>query len=44
MDLFQKCQDYTAVKEAVAAGIYPYFHALESGRDTEVLWKAAEPS
>ena len=32
MDLFQKCQDYTAVKEAVAAGIYPYFHALESGQ------------
>ena len=32
-----KCQDYTAVKEAVAAGIYPYFHALESGQDTEVI-------
>lgn len=37
MDLFQKCQDYTAVKEAIAAGIYPYFHALESGQDTEVI-------
>ncbi len=37
MDLFQKCHDYTAVKEAIAAGIYPYFHALESGQDTEVV-------
>ena len=37
MDLFQKCHDYTAVKEAIAASIYPYFHALESGQDTEVV-------
>ena len=36
MDLFQKCNEFTAVKEAIAAGIYPYFHALESGQDTEV--------
>lgn len=36
MDLFQKCYDYTVVKEAVEAGIYPYFHALESGQDIVV--------
>ena len=36
MDLFQKCNEFTAVKEAIAAGIYPYFHALQSGQDTEV--------
>lgn len=37
MDLFKKCYEFTAVKEAVAAGIYPYFHALNSGQDTEVV-------
>ena len=36
MDLFQKCYDYTQVKEAMKAGIYPYFHALQSGQDTVV--------
>ncbi len=37
MDLLQKCRDYTDAREAMAAGIYPYFHALESGQDTEVI-------
>lgn len=37
MDLFQKCFDYTTAKEAIAAGIYPYFHYLESRQDTEVI-------
>jgi len=36
MDIFEKCRNYTAAKEAMAAGIYPYFHALETGQDTEV--------
>ena len=36
MDLFQKCWDYTQAKEAMEAGIYPYFHALQSGQDTVV--------
>lgn len=36
MDLFQKCRDYTAAKEVMELGIYPYFHALESGQDTVV--------
>lgn len=37
MDLFQKCFEYTAAKEAIAAGIYPYFHYLETKQDTEVI-------
>ena len=36
MDLFEKCFDFTLVKEAIEAGIYPYFHALQSGQDTVV--------
>lgn len=36
MDLFQKCWDYTLAKDAMEAGIYPYFHALQSGQDTVV--------
>ncbi len=37
MDIFQKCYDFTAAKEAIKAGVYPYFHELNSGQDTEVL-------
>lgn len=37
MDLFQKCADFTAAREAMAAGIYPYFHQLQSAQDTEVV-------
>jgi 8-amino-7-oxononanoate synthase len=37
MDLFQKCQDYTRAKQAMALGVYPYFHMLTSGQDTEVI-------
>ena len=36
MDLFDKCLDFTAAREAMAAGIYPYFHELQTGQDTEV--------
>lgn len=37
MDLFEKCSRMTAVKETREAGIYPYFHALESRQDVEVM-------
>ena len=37
MDIFRKCQQYTLVKEFKAQGIYPYFHALESRQDVEVV-------
>lgn len=37
MDIFEKCFNYTASKEVKDAGIYPYFHALESRQDVEVV-------
>jgi 8-amino-7-oxononanoate synthase len=37
MDIFEKCFEYTDYKEVVEAGLYPYFHALETGQDTEVM-------
>ncbi len=37
MDIFEKCFNYTDAKEVIAAGLYPYFHALETGQDTEVV-------
>ncbi|MDD2533165.1 MAG: aminotransferase class I/II-fold pyridoxal phosphate-dependent enzyme [Eubacteriales bacterium] len=37
MDLFQKCQDYTRAKQAMALNVYPYFHFLNSGQDSEVI-------
>ena len=36
MDLFQKCKDFKLAEEIKAAGIYPYFHTLESKQDTIV--------
>ena len=37
MDLFDKCKKYTAAKEVMAAGFYPYFHVVESEQDPEVI-------
>ena len=37
MDIFEKCFNFTDAKEVIAAGLYPYFHALETGQDTEVV-------
>lgn len=37
MDLFNKCANFTIVDELKQAGIYPYFHALESRQDIEVI-------
>ncbi len=37
MDIFKKCAEYTTANEIRAMGIYPYFHALESRQDTEVI-------
>jgi 8-amino-7-oxononanoate synthase len=36
-DIFDKCRKFTAAKEAVAAGIYPYFRIIESAQDPEVI-------
>ena len=36
-DIFEKCYGFTEAKEAMQAGVYPYFHVLDSGQDTEVM-------
>ena len=37
MDLFEKCRNYNVPKQYREMGIYPYFHALESRQDVEVI-------
>ena len=36
MDLFEKCYNFDTVKKIKEAGVYPYFHYLESGQDIVV--------
>ena len=36
MDLFEKCEKYTVAREAIASGIYPYFHELSTYQDCVV--------
>jgi 8-amino-7-oxononanoate synthase len=36
MDIFKKCGEFTIVREAKQAGIYPYFLALSENEGTEV--------
>ena len=36
MDLFGKCEKFTAAKDVMDAGVYPYFHALSTYQDTVV--------
>lgn len=37
MDIFDKCRNFTRAKEAMAAGLYPYFRAIQSGPGSEVI-------
>ena len=37
MDLFQKCKEFTAAREVMAKGLYPFFNPISSGADTEVI-------
>ena len=37
MDIFTKCEHFTLAKDYREKGIYPYFHALESRQDVEVI-------
>ncbi len=37
MDLFDNAKNYTEPQQIMEAGLYPYFHALESAQDTEVI-------
>lgn len=39
MDLFQKCRNFTRAQQAIQEGWYPYFKAIESGADVEVMIK-----
>ena len=36
LDLFDKCVKFTAARDAIEAGIYPYFHALSTYQDSVV--------
>lgn len=37
MDIFNRCYNFTAADEAIEKGVYPYFHAIETKQDTEVV-------
>ena len=37
MDIFEKCEQRSRVDEARERDVYPYFHALESRQDIEVI-------
>ena len=37
MDIFNKCYTYPVANELRSKGLYPYFHALETRQDTEVI-------
>jgi 8-amino-7-oxononanoate synthase len=36
-DFFEKCRKFTTAKEVMAAGLYPYFHVMESEQNPEVI-------
>ncbi|MBI4538569.1 MAG: aminotransferase class I/II-fold pyridoxal phosphate-dependent enzyme [Gemmatimonadetes bacterium] len=36
-DLFEKCRRFTAAREVMEAGIYPFFQAIERSSDTDVI-------
>lgn len=37
MDIFEKCTKFTAAREVMAGGYYPYFNTIESAQDPEVI-------
>ncbi len=36
-DIFEKCRKFTAAREAMKEGIYPYFRMIESAQEPEVI-------
>ena len=42
MDLFTKCAKFDYVKQLKEAGIYPYFHKLESKQAPEVVMEGKD--
>ncbi len=41
MELFEKCVNYTMANDVREMGVYPYFHALQSRQDVEVVMEGA---
>ena len=39
MDIFEKCYQYSTVKDAKETGIYPYFIPLDENEGTEVIYE-----
>jgi 8-amino-7-oxononanoate synthase len=39
MDIFKKCFDFTAAREAMDQGLYPYFIPLDENEGTEVIFQ-----
>jgi 8-amino-7-oxononanoate synthase len=39
MDIFEKCSQFTAAKEAIEEGYYPYFIPLSESEGTEVVFR-----
>ncbi|HEU0016077.1 MAG TPA: pyridoxal phosphate-dependent aminotransferase family protein [Longimicrobium sp.] len=37
VDLFDKCRRFTAAREMIGRGLYPYFQPIEASHDTEVV-------
>ncbi len=37
MDLFEKCENFAEAEKVKSLGLYPYFRAISSGQDTEVV-------
>jgi 8-amino-7-oxononanoate synthase len=37
IDIFEKCQKFTAAREIMNAGLYSYFRVIESAQDPEVI-------
>ncbi|MBL7075285.1 8-amino-7-oxononanoate synthase, partial [candidate division KSB1 bacterium] len=37
MKFFDKIKNFTAAREVMAQGIYPYFREIQSDQDTEVV-------
>lgn len=41
MPLFEKCTSFRVAKDMMDAGLYPYFHELESKQDVEVMMEGS---
>ena len=42
MDLFAKCTKHETLNKARASGLYPYFHMLTTGQDTQVVMEGID--